>query len=525
MDGYRERAAYLLRVYPEDFVELGATIRSVRARLDLASLDGCAGSDSAAVVGNAEVASARAVTTGGAEAAGGDALAPDAAAVEYLGSLQFERDWSGTSEAGSPQQQQLQQQSPPRFMSSSALQEAMLAYAESVAMAVPEVVELGSVEAEVGGAHGEGSALERFQRLAAHGWDIAAAAGAVHDSSLRRRAADFEQSAAASAWVGQAIADAEDLISQGCYPNAHCILRKGQHLAPGWNEGDDSEGLVAGPLWLGNERFAGHVSLLECGEDFEDEARDGVGATARSMLVANAAVELRHIGCLHIVSCVDRPHVLLTGAATGASSSTTALEPTGETQSDEAAKVVPVESETTAGVATVADLSSEFSYCDVVLGDSPSDGTAAQLRDHLCTACAYITKCRASGQGVYVHCNNGMSRSAAVVIAYVFRVQLLFAGVRLSVSSLELATESRVYQYANTAAVLTLCFCCTLLFLLGGRYLCAAYKLSYEASYLHVKRIRAGMFPCIARSVQYGEVSSQGSVQCGACSGVSEFWL
>eukprot|EP01048_Picozoa_sp_COSAG05_P000965 COSAG05_NODE_30_length_28869_cov_54.944421_13_plen_82_part_00 len=74
-------------------------------------------------------------------------------------------------------------------------------------------------------------------------------------------------------------------------------------------------------------------------------------------------------------------------------------------------------------------------------------------------------------------------------------------------------------------ALITLCFCCTLLFSLGGRYLCAAYKLSYEASYLHVKRIRAGMFQCIARSVQYDEVSSQGSVQCGACSGVSEFRL
>jgi len=49
------------------------------------------------------------------------------------------------------------------------------------------------------------------------------------------------------------------------------------------------------------------------------------------------------------------------------------------------------------------------------------DIPSADLRSHLDDACARIEKSLAAGKNVLVHCQQGISRSASVVIAYLIK--------------------------------------------------------------------------------------------------------
>jgi len=49
------------------------------------------------------------------------------------------------------------------------------------------------------------------------------------------------------------------------------------------------------------------------------------------------------------------------------------------------------------------------------------DTPSADLKSHLDDACARIEKSLASGKNVLVHCQQGISRSASVVIAYLIK--------------------------------------------------------------------------------------------------------
>ena len=60
-------------------------------------------------------------------------------------------------------------------------------------------------------------------------------------------------------------------------------------------------------------------------------------------------------------------------------------------------------------------------YCQVPLSDSP--GASTELRQAIDTACGFIEDARSRGEGVVVHCNVGMSRSASVVIGYLIMSQ------------------------------------------------------------------------------------------------------
>ncbi|KAJ7227709.1 protein-tyrosine phosphatase-like protein, partial [Mycena haematopus] len=49
------------------------------------------------------------------------------------------------------------------------------------------------------------------------------------------------------------------------------------------------------------------------------------------------------------------------------------------------------------------------------------DTSAAVLQPHLAAACDYISASLARGDSVLVHCHQGVSRSASIVIAYLIR--------------------------------------------------------------------------------------------------------
>ncbi|KAF7300290.1 Dual specificity catalytic domain-containing protein [Mycena chlorophos] len=61
----------------------------------------------------------------------------------------------------------------------------------------------------------------------------------------------------------------------------------------------------------------------------------------------------------------------------------------------------------------------EFKYHRVDIEDRPS--AAVALSAHLPGACDYIGRALGRGEGVLVHCQQGVSRSAAVVIAFLIR--------------------------------------------------------------------------------------------------------
>jgi protein-tyrosine phosphatase len=49
------------------------------------------------------------------------------------------------------------------------------------------------------------------------------------------------------------------------------------------------------------------------------------------------------------------------------------------------------------------------------------DKESVDLRPHLEAACVYIERALARGEGVLVHCQQGVSRSPSIVIAYLIR--------------------------------------------------------------------------------------------------------
>ncbi|KAJ6548551.1 protein-tyrosine phosphatase-like protein [Mycena capillaripes] len=58
-----------------------------------------------------------------------------------------------------------------------------------------------------------------------------------------------------------------------------------------------------------------------------------------------------------------------------------------------------------------------FAFHRIDMDDSPS----AALLPHLAPACDYIRAALARGENVLVHCHQGVSRSASIVIAYLIR--------------------------------------------------------------------------------------------------------
>ncbi|KAF8187918.1 DSPc-domain-containing protein [Mycena galopus ATCC 62051] len=58
-----------------------------------------------------------------------------------------------------------------------------------------------------------------------------------------------------------------------------------------------------------------------------------------------------------------------------------------------------------------------FAFHRIDMDDSPS----AALRPHLAPACDYIRAALTRGENVLVHCHQGVSRSASIVIAYLIR--------------------------------------------------------------------------------------------------------
>ncbi|KAJ7486504.1 phosphatases II, partial [Mycena latifolia] len=61
---------------------------------------------------------------------------------------------------------------------------------------------------------------------------------------------------------------------------------------------------------------------------------------------------------------------------------------------------------------------SPMSYHRIDLADSTSAASAADLHAALPDACAYIAAALDKGENVLVHCHQGVSRSASIVIAF-----------------------------------------------------------------------------------------------------------